>query len=129
MKRIYALLTTVLHDSRIWIETGFQLRTNRWVVPDICVIYPDQPRANGWFQRSPMVAIEVASRGNTPDELQQKVSDYLETGAAEMIVIYPKSRTLVAYRPGETLRVAADQDYPCALLRVSFTPDYRTERE
>src|SRR5690242_17088574 len=72
IKRNTRLLETVLDGSRIWSETGFQLRPNRWVIPDVCVIWPDQPVVNDYFQRSPMLAIEIASRGNTPDELQQK---------------------------------------------------------
>src|SRR5262249_55044248 len=131
IKRIYALLLTVIHVSRIWIETGFQLRTNRWVIPDICVTHPDQERKHGWFHRSPMLAIEVASRGNTAEDLQQKVEDYLENGAAEVIVIYPRSRTMIVYRAlsGETSRIGPDDDYHCQLVGVTFTPEYRTETE
>jgi Uma2 family endonuclease len=126
-KRIYELLQTSLHESRVWIETGFRLREGRWVTPDVCVIWPDQPRDAGWFARSPMLAVEIASRGNTPDQLQEKVADYLENGAAEVCVIYPKSHTLVVYRQGVTLNVKADEDYCCELIGAVFTPDYRTE--
>lgn len=129
VKRIHNLLLTVLHESRIWSETGFRLRENRWVIPDVCVIWPDQPEADGWFQRSPMLAVEVASRGNTPDQLQEKVADYLQYGVAEVCVIYPKSRTMVVYRPDVTLNIAADADYHCDLVGVTFTPDFRTEAD
>ena len=129
IRRIAHLLLSVLPESRVWIATGFQLRKHRWAVPDICVTWPEQPRANGWFQRSPMLAIEVASRGNTPDQLQQKVMDYLENGAAEVCVIYPKSRTMVVYRPDATVNIIADMNYRCDLLGVTFTPEYRTEVE
>ena len=129
VKRIAKLLQTVLHETRVWTETGFQLRPGRWVTPDVCVVRPDQPRSAGWFQASPMVAIEVASRGNLAEDLQQKVDDYLEFGAAEVCVIYPKSRTMVVYRPGVTVHVKADADYRCDLLDVTFTPEFRTATE
>lgn len=127
VKRIYKLLLTVLHESRVWNETGFLLRPERWVTPDVCVIWPDQARSRGWFYRSPMLAIEVASRGNTPDELQQKLLEYLEFGAGEVCIIYPKTKTMVVHRVGFTLTVEAQADYYCELAGVTFTPEYRTE--
>ena len=76
-----------------------------------------------------MVAIEIASRGNTAEELQQKVDDYLENGIGKAIVVYPKSHTMVVYRPGSTLRIGPRQDYHCEFIGVTFTPEYRTEIE
>jgi Uma2 family endonuclease len=128
-KRISRLLLSALPESRVWTETGFQLRKDRWVVPDVCVTWPDQPRSGEWFQRSPMLAIEVSSRGYTPDQLQEKVMAYLENGAGEVCVIYPRSRTMVVYRPDATLNITAGMDYRCDLAGVIFTPEYRTELE
>lgn len=126
--RIFDLLRTTLPGSRVRMETGFRLRPNRWVVPDMAVTWPDQARYQGWFERSPMVAIEVASRGNTPDELQQKVVDYLENGVAEVLVIYPQSRTVLVHRAKAAVLVEAGDDYNCAVLEgIVFTPEYRTE--
>ena len=61
IKRLVKLLLTVLDESRVWSETGFRLRKGRWVSPDVAVTWPDQPRFEGYFHRSPMIAIEVAS--------------------------------------------------------------------
>lgn len=75
-----------------------------------------------------MVGIEVASRGNTPDQLQEKVLDYLAYGVAEVCVIDPKTRTMLIHRPDETPHmVGPDIDYRCELIDVTFTPAYRTE--
>lgn len=128
IKRIYNLLLTALHESRVWTETAFRLRKGRWIVPDVCVIWPDHPREEGYLVGSPMVAIEIASRGNTPDELQEKVTDYLQHGVGEVLVIYPKTRTMIVYRPNETLNIAGGEEYRCDLANgVVFTPQYRTE--
>lgn len=35
VKRIAKLLETMVHESRVWSETGFQLRAGRWIVPDL----------------------------------------------------------------------------------------------
>jgi hypothetical protein len=77
-----------------------------------------------------MVSIEVASRGNTPDDLHEKVNDCLVYGAAEVCVIYPKTRTMLVHRPGGVvISVAADADYHSELLSVTFTPQLRTPFE
>lgn len=129
VKRIQRLLLAAIHESRIWVETGFQLRQARWVVPDVCVIWPDQARAGGYYQGAPMVAIEVASRGNKPDDLQEKITDYLPYGVGEVCVIYPKTRTMIVHRLNTTITVMPQEDYYCELAEVTFTPQYRTSVE
>jgi Uma2 family endonuclease len=126
IKRLAKLLGTVLDESRLWIETGYRLRPGRWLIPDLSVSWPDQPEWEDWFQGSPMLAIEVASRGNSPEQLEQKVVNYLEHGAAEVWVIYPKTSTMVVFRPDSTVHVAADSVYESALIGVTVTPQYRT---
>src|SRR5881392_3572305 len=70
-KRLVRTLRTVLDESRIWIETAYRLRKDRWLIPDVSVSWPDQSIEDGWFQQAPMIAIEIASRGNTGQELEQ----------------------------------------------------------
>ena len=88
--RLVDTLRTVLDKSQVWIEMAYRLRPGRWLIPDVSVSWPDQPIDDEWFQRSPMLAIEIASRGNTGQELEQKTAAYLEGGASEVWVIYPK---------------------------------------
>src|SRR5437764_11788712 len=63
IKRLVKLLHTVLDESRVWTETAYRLRPRRWLIPDASVSWPGQPIEDQWFQRAPMLAIQVASRG------------------------------------------------------------------
>jgi Uma2 family endonuclease len=126
VKRLVELLHTALDTSRVWTETAYRLRRGRWLVPDASVSWPNQQVEDDWFQGSPMLAVEVASRGNSPDQLEQKVVAYLEHGVGEVWIIYPKTRTMVVFRKGSTVRVASDSDYACDLIGVTVTPEHRT---
>ena len=46
----------------------------------------------------PALAIEVASPGNRQGDMLDKVSEYLRSGIANVWVIYPAKRLLIAYR-------------------------------
>jgi Uma2 family endonuclease len=127
-RRFAGLLESALDDSRVWIETAYRLRSDRWLIPDVSVSWPDQRVEDDWFQRAPMLALEIASRGNTPEELDEKVALYLEHGAAEVWLVYPKTKSLVVFRTDTTLRIAADAEYRCDLVGVLVTPDDRAAR-
>jgi Uma2 family endonuclease len=124
--RLVRTLVAVLGENRVWMEMAYRLRPGRWLIPDVSVSWPDQLIDDDWFQRSPMLAIEIASRGNTGEELEQKTAAYLEGGAAEVWVIYPKTRGMVVSRKDSTLRIASGADYRCDLIGLTITPADRT---
>src|SRR5690349_12905167 len=97
-KLIAALLETVVPRSRVWVETAYRLSSKGWLKPDVSVSWPEQVIENDWKQGAPMLAIEIASRGNTPEELERKRVLYLAHGAAEVWIIYPKTRTMLVSR-------------------------------
>ena len=78
VKRMAKILERDLPESRVWAETGFVIGPH-CVQPDVAVIHSGQANERGWFQGAPLVAIEVASRGNTPKELERKKDLYLAT--------------------------------------------------
>jgi Uma2 family endonuclease len=116
-------LLTVLDRSRVYVETGFQLAKHRWVAPDLSVIWPDQ-KEDGWYQRAPMVAIEIASRGNKAEELETKTALYLEFGADEVWVLYPTTRTLVVSRIDSVIRILEGQSYYCESLGLKVVSGF-----
>lgn len=71
MRRIEELLWKVLDRSRVWTELGLRVGKH-WLIPDVSVLWPEQPAVDDYMFGSPMVAIEVASRGNTPEELDEE---------------------------------------------------------
>ena len=57
---------------------------------------------NEFLRESPALAIEVHSPTNTKSKLLRKVELYLEHGAEQCWVIYPKQRKVVIYFPDGT---------------------------
>ena len=96
LRQIAEILQAHVEKNRIWPETGFLIKRS-CVQPDISVTHADQGQERGWFAKAPLVAIEVASRGNTPDELEFKKNLYLENGAAEVWIVYDRTRTVVMH--------------------------------
>jgi Uma2 family endonuclease len=108
-RRFYELLLSVLHPSRVWNEVGYRLASG-WLQPDVSVIWPDQPRGE-WFEGSPMIAIEIASRGNTDEEIDRKVEAYLAGGSLEIWVVRPRTASMTVHRKESVLRVTGP--YEC----------------
>jgi Uma2 family endonuclease len=71
-----------------------------------------------------MLAIEIASRGNTAEELESETARYLEQGAAEVWVLYPKTRTIMVSRKDSVLRIIEDEAYPCELIGLTVISDF-----
>ena len=120
------LLESVVPASRVWVETAYRLSSQTWLQPHVSISWPEQRIENDWQQGAPMLAIEIASRGNTPEELERKRLLYLAHGAAEVWMIYPKTRTMLVSRRGRSEHIEATADYSCELLGVTVTPEYRT---
>jgi Uma2 family endonuclease len=90
---------------RVFIEAGYQLTANSWLVPDVSVTWPDQPEANEYFQAAPMIAVEIASRGNTAEEIERKTAAYLRHGAAEVWIVYSRPRSMMVHTRSAVQRV------------------------
>jgi Uma2 family endonuclease len=117
-KRLQQLLETVLHRSRVWVETGYRTGTG-WLQPDISVSWPDQPRRQGYFDKAPMLAVEVASRGYTSDQMDRKIARYFSEGASEVWIIHEKTTSMTvcrADRTGEILSRRITGTYECQII-------------
>jgi Uma2 family endonuclease len=123
------LLAAVLAKYRVWREEAYCLREGRWLIPDVSVSWPDQPIERDWFKGSPMLAIEIASRGNTAEELESKTALYLEGGAAEVWVLYPKTQTIVVSRKHDILRIGPGETYYCELLKLTVISNFWVPEE
>lgn len=60
---------------------------------------------SGFWRRAPDLAVEVVSPSNTVAEIQEKVVEYLDTGARLVWVVDPKSRSVTAYRSRSDIRL------------------------
>jgi Uma2 family endonuclease len=114
-RRFFELLRTALHESRVWTEMGYRLK-HGWLQPDVSVNWPDQT-AGEWFEGSPMIAIEIASRGNTDEEIDQKIEAYQNGGAAEVWIVRPKTASMTVFRRDSAVRVTGV--YECEIIGIS----------
>ena len=79
-------------------ETGFKITTDPDTVraPDVAFVsrarLPD-PEPVGFLEGAPDLAVEVLSPGDRPDEVLEKVADWLSAGALLVWVIDPDRRT------------------------------------
>ena len=123
-RRIGGLLKTAVPEFRVWSETVYRFADGNWLKPDVSVSWPEQRVEDDYKQGAPMLAVEVASYGNTPHERKRIL--YLAHGAAEVWVIYPQTRSMLVARNALSLHVEPDVDYHCELISVTVTPEFRT---
>jgi Uma2 family endonuclease len=124
--RIAALFRTVLHASRIWIESGYQLGPRKWLQPDVSVTWPDQKIENDYKQGGPMIAVEISSGANTDEQMERKRLEYLDHGTAEVWIIYPATHTMLVCGGDFTRHIRASETYTCEIVPVEITAEYRT---
>ena len=62
---------------------------------------------DGYLEGAPALAVEVISRGNTAESVDNKIAKYFEHGAREVWVWYPKTRRVHLYREATGCTVVA----------------------
>jgi len=89
--------------GEVWFEAGFQLGPRTVRQPDVAVALgePVAPE-DGWLQGPPDLAIEVLSSGNSAEDIETKISQYLNAGARLVWIVSPKARHVRIYRADGT---------------------------
>jgi Uma2 family endonuclease len=117
-------LETVWHQSQVYIEVAYQIDRRQWLIPDASIPWEGQLIKDDWFQDSPMLAIEIVSRGNTERELERKIRLYLENGGEEVWILYPKTRLMTIWNPNGLREVSEGEIYDCELLNCNIAADF-----
>ena len=63
-----------------------------------------------YFEGAPLLAVEVVSPGDSAADLQLKIRQYLEAGAAEVCIAYPSTRSIQVYLRGGREYTANETD-------------------
>lgn len=85
-------------------ETGFKLESDPDTVraPDVAFVSRERVaetgRPKGFWPGAPDLAVEVVSPGDTVNEVEEKVAEWLEGGARMVWVVSPKLHTVTVYR-------------------------------
>lgn len=84
-------------------ETGFRLARDPDTVraPDVTFISKDrlsQADVDGFPDLAPDLVVEVVSPGDSANEIQAKVDEWLRAGTRLVVVLYPAHRSAVVHR-------------------------------
>lgn len=101
-KKIYDLLTSALEGSGyvVFSKAGFLIAPAVVRQPDVAVVDQaalNQVRQDEYPAGAPRIAIEVASPGNTAEELDLKIDQYLRNGSQAVWIAYPKRKAVVRF--------------------------------
>ena len=95
-------------------ETGFVLAKGTVRGIDISFVSKEKIAEfgipDGFFPVAPDLAVEVISPGNTSDEIQTKVEEYLFAGARLVWIIYPKQKMIHVHRQSNVINVLRETD-------------------
>jgi Uma2 family endonuclease len=91
-------------------EAGYVLSHDPLTVrqPDVSVLSTERIQntaPDDYFEGAPELAVEVVSPSDSAEDLEVKVEQYLQSGAKQVWILYPKTKRLHLFRPGNQLRV------------------------
>ena len=83
-------------------EQRVQVKATRFRVPDISVI-TGPPPAGPVLTEPPFLCIEILSRSDRMEEMQERIDDYLSFGVRYVWLIHPRRRRAFVYTPDKTV--------------------------
>ncbi len=97
-------------------ETGFILSRRPDTVRAADVAFISKARLQeadppiGYWTIAPDLAVEVVSPNESPDDVQEKVQDYLAAGTRMIWLVYPKTRSITVYRSLKNVKVLREDE-------------------
>jgi Uma2 family endonuclease len=97
-------------------ETGFKLASNPDTVRGAGITFVSKKRlgtvgkVEGFFPGAPDLAVEVISPGDTYTEVEEKVSEYLESGTLLVWIVNPRRKTITVYRSMNDITILTEKD-------------------
>lgn len=95
-------------------ETGFII--SKGTVRGIDISYVGNEKLaefgipDSFFPTAPDLAVEVISPGNTFDEIQDKIEEYLSAGTKLVWIVYPKQKMIHVHRQSNVINVLREND-------------------
>jgi Uma2 family endonuclease len=100
--------------GRVIPEAGYILSRNPLTIrqPDVSVISLERIRAtdpDSYFEGAPELAVEVVSSSDSAEDLDVKTKQYLQSGAQQVWILYPRTQTVHIFSRGVATFIR-DQD-------------------
>jgi len=108
-------------------DAGFLMAVDTERAPDVCLVRRSAFRAmervkGGSHRGAPDLAVDVVSPGDTAEDLDRKIEQYLQAGATAVWLVYSATRHVMVYRGnGDVLRLCGQQ----ALEEPELLPGFR----
>jgi len=80
----------------VYPEQRVQVSARRFRIPDVCVVLGPAPK-DLIFRDPPFICIEILSKDDTLDQMQEKIDDFLRFGVRYVWVINPRNRRAWVY--------------------------------
>jgi Uma2 family endonuclease len=87
-----------------FVEQRVQVSPTRFRVPDVCVVAGQEP-ADQIFHQPPLLCVEILSRSDRRNDMQERIDDYLNFGVKYVWVINPQARQAWVHTTGGTHEV------------------------
>jgi Uma2 family endonuclease len=91
---------------RSYVEARFQVRQDRFRIPDVMALAPGQKRARHYQIESPYIVIEIVSPDDRVGEMNVKLLDYFNARVPNIWVVDPRTRTLTVHEPSRKFTVS-----------------------
>ena len=97
-------------------ETGFKIAADPDTVraPDVAFVrrerIPEAGIPKNFWEIAPDLAVEVVSPGDTYDEVDEKVNDWLDAGTRAVWVVNPRKRLVSVYRSVKDVTILTEED-------------------
>jgi Uma2 family endonuclease len=91
-------------------EAGYMLSEDPLTIrqPDVSVISKERiaaTEAESYFQGAPDLAVEIVSPSDSAQDLEAKVRQYLQAGAQQVWVLYPKTKNIHVFSGTRSLLI------------------------
>lgn len=72
---------------------------------------PKKGLPDGYFPGAPDLAVEVISPNDEADDVQLRVTQFLKYGTRMVVLVYPKSKTVVVHTPKGSFTLGIDDEF------------------
>jgi Uma2 family endonuclease len=111
--KVFNGIQAVLGESgfgEVFLEAGYVLSREPLTVrqPDVSAVSKERIKTTApddYFEGAPELAVEIVSPAHSAEDLAIKVEQYLQSGARQVWVLYPKMKRLHLFLPGGQVAV------------------------
>jgi len=116
---ITRVITAFVYEHKLGLctgaEMGIKFSDENLIAPDLGFVASERLTKRsinnkGWLVTPPDLVVEVASKSNTPANLDDKMAVYFQYGVKQVWIIYPNRRKVMVYRSESDIQVLLRDD-------------------